>query len=521
MSLNRMFTRLALFTLCSTVFLAVHARSNGYYMSRSGYPPQFSSPIEAMQYECDNSYSGYPNDRWLENISYSSLGEGETGLYATSDCYTQYRGGKTWVAGVNAYYQFCQNGWDFPNRCFPNPPQNPDIGPKPGSCDDRYQGNPVDITNGGKLQIESDITPIKATHLQFFRQYNSRLTNEHHQNFFPRWRHNYERRIRKVHDDYYTVTRENGNTYIWHHSSQGWYSQTDIFGSFSVSSRGPAYFPGDGSTEYYSTLGSLNEIEYDDGEILSFNYQPDSSDLSGVISNRGYHLTITYNPDVLGQIESVEGPDGFQVHYGYDALTRLISARYLDNTPDNSSDDPKRIYGYAETGDTSLLASVEDERGITTGQWLYDDQGRVTRNIHAPGKGEHLFEYIAGDTTRVTDPLGKARDYVHKAFNARSEITLIEDPACPECQSERIGYTSEDRIASKTDRMGTVTDYQTNATRSTRTDALGTPDQRRIITEWYANPRRLKSVATEKHRTEYIYENGRLVTQIETDLSPQ
>ncbi|HEY0506358.1 MAG TPA: putative Ig domain-containing protein, partial [Lysobacter sp.] len=151
-----------------------------------------------------------------------------------------------------------------------------------------------------------------------------------------------------------------------------------------------------------------------------------------------------------GRLESTstreDGVVRGQVQYGYDGQGRLLSV-LVDLTPQDGSGDRDEWDGttaanndgylfrttYTYVDATSLRIGLVQHSDGTVVSYTYDSAGRVQTVTHgdtntndADGLGETLSYEYSGNTTRVTDSLGRAWTY---AYNAERRLESVTSPA--------------------------------------------------------------------------------------------
>ncbi|PPE72411.1 hypothetical protein C3942_19070, partial [Solimonas fluminis] len=201
-----------------------------------------------------------------------------------------------------------------------------------------------------------------------------------------------------------------------------------------------------------------------------------------------------YAEDPLGRIRAFTDPAGQTTLYHWDAMGRLRTVTHPDDTPEDPDDNPVRTYLYENEPTPRALTGILDENGDRYATYAYDAQGRVTLSEHAGGAGRTTFEYLSPTSTRVRtyqDASRYTEELIsHAVFGTQgARITAIQYGACPDCglttATESYSYNSSGGLTSHTDRRGVVTTYTTSGNRQTsRTEASGTPLARTISTSW-------------------------------------
>ncbi|MGH8613902.1 MAG: hypothetical protein ACREYF_18235 [Gammaproteobacteria bacterium] len=223
-------------------------------------------------------------------------------------------------------------------------------------------------------------------------------------------------------------------------------------------------------------------------------------------------------------------PAGGAYRYSYDGNDNLASVRYPDETPSDDSDSPKRLFHYEDARFPHALTGITDENGNRFATYAYDDKGRAIVSEHAGGAERVALSYNADGTTTVTDAQGATRTYTFETHHGVIKVKSIQGGPCPDCsgQTQNHAYDANGNVASKTDFNGNVTHYLYDLSRNlevSRTEAVGTPEQRTTTTQWHADFRLPVQIDvfdrndTHLKRTTFTYDAvGRLLTRTETDM---
>ncbi|SFM91981.1 DUF6531 domain-containing protein, partial [Halopseudomonas yangmingensis] len=86
-----------------------------------------------------------------------------------------------------------------------------------------YVGNPINLANGNKFQLEIDYQGLGEFALRFERAYNSHLVTER-SSLGPGWQHNYDRRIVEQADGFLRISRADGRRHLFRSEGQHWIS---------------------------------------------------------------------------------------------------------------------------------------------------------------------------------------------------------------------------------------------------------------------------------------------------------
>ncbi|MBK0026740.1 RHS repeat-associated core domain-containing protein [Stenotrophomonas sp. S48] len=272
---------------------------------------------------------------------------------------------------------------------------------------------------------------------------------------------------------------------------------------------------------YFNNEGRMQHRDFEDGTWLAYAYDARGRLLS-VTHSSGRQLTLHYAvPGNALRISSISLAGQALVSYAYSSSENLLSATYADGSV--------RSYHYEDARYPNYLTGVTAEDNRRFSWFGYDEKGRVIYSRHSPDPGTagagidgiDLAYLPAGDTV-VTDALGKTSTY---QLTAGGPGTL---PRMVTGSTDAAGTTAtvllpestdfRRRVASSTDRRGTVTQYAyaegtdplAGAVRvTTTTEAAGTPQERVTETRVAIDSNRvvLQTVGTQEIR---IARNARL-----------
>jgi YD repeat-containing protein len=389
--------------------------------------------------------------------------------------------------------------------------------------------NPINPGTGNKYQIETDYrgaTPFALTFQRFYNSDSSVVSTtigEH-------WRHYYDRTVTDVDANTVDVIRNDGKVLTFILSGSDWLPDADVELVLEELLDGQSQRIGwqvsteDNMVEDYDISGKLVSITNLQGQTQTLAYDLTSieggddnlSTLDKITGHFGRTLTIGY--DGNGRITTVTDPAGEDYGYSYDVNGNLTIVTYPDETPGNSNDNPTRIYHYEDVSFIHALTGSTDETGNRFATYGYDSQGRGILSEHAGGAQRFDLVYNTDGTVTVTDALGNVQTYHFDILFGVKRATQIDGDECTFCggQSQDTTYDANGFIASRTDFNGNQTTFVNNlrGLQTSRTEAVGTPEERTITTEWHPDFR-LPTKITEPGRiTEFIYDTqGRLLSR--------
>jgi YD repeat-containing protein len=205
--------------------------------------------------------------------------------------------------------------------------------------------------------------------------------------------------------------------------------------------------------------------------------------------------------------------------YSYDANNNLVSVTYPDATPADTTDNPKRTYHYENASFPNALTGITDENGNRFATWSYDAQGRAISSEHAGGAERVDISYNADGTTTVIDSQGSVQTYHFATQYGVVKVTQIDGDRCADCPAyANTTYDANGFVSSRTDFNGNVTTYVHDARglETSRTEAVGTPEERTITTEWHPDFRLPVQITEPGKVTTFLYDaQGRLIERTE------
>ena len=409
--------------------------------------------------------------------------------------------------GSDFVVEYCQQPYIPANQLTAIKPYCPghidhkkNLGTCNSGCGSPVRGNPIQISIGNKYQEETDYTGSGVFPLAFKRFYNSDAavqsvdTGEH-------WRHSYSRTL-EIHIGKALVYayRPDGKIYTFNFYSDLWNADVDVTDRLQqVTDSGGTvtgwrYILADDTVEQYNTSGQLVSISnragltqtlfYDVAAAEGGDDDPQTLDRIADPFNR----TLTLGRDAGGRIASLTDPAGHVYRYDYDANGNLIAVHYPDATPADPNDDPVRGYHYEDANFVHALTGITDENGNRFASWGYDDQGRAVYSEHAGGAGRVDITYNADETVTVVNSQGQANTYHLNNVHGTSHTAQIDGDPCPSCagHAQSLTYDANGYIAGRTDFNGNTTTYVHDARglETSRTEAVGTPQERTITTQW-------------------------------------
>lgn len=256
---------------------------------------------------------------------------------------------------------------------------------------------------------------------------------------------------------------------------------------------------------HFSASGADDPILYEDrfpdGYTISFDYDA-SRILESVTDSFGNTISFTY--DASGRLETVMDPSGEVYQYTYKTHDVGVFATpganveyvvYPDDTPLDSSDNPRKQYVYDDPGHWKHLTGIVDERGVRIRTWTYVDD----RAVSSQGADGNLLTSISNDpvadAVTVTDPLGRDTIYTFTRYRGMRKLAETDGVVTLSCAASNSTqtYNANGQITGWVDPEGQTTlvapDLATGLPSSV-TYGSGTPEQTTVDYVWDTTIRR-------------------------------
>ncbi len=405
--------------------------------------------------------------------------------------------------------------------------------PAPEQC----VGNPIDIATGNKYQKETDYVDSRTSQIVFERYYNSiaiddSLTgNQSSRALGNNWKHTYQRSIFNSDDGIdegvaiaYRHTGRVENFFL-NTSTNQWVPDADITSRLiqltdSTGDKiGWEYTTEQDVVETYNATGVLQAITNRNGVIQTLHYDLVSGLLTSITDSYGNSMSFTY--DLNDRIQTMTDLDGKLYQYTYSP--NLIQVVYPDETPQNNVDNPIRVYHYEEANKT-LLTGITDENGNRFASWDYDDTtNKAILSEHNSGVDRVTVTYNNDSTTTIIDALGASDTFTFLDVQGVSRVSNVAGDQCNVCgaQAQAYTYDSNGFVASETDFEGNLTTFINNSRglQTSRTEAVGTLEERTITTEWHPDFRLPTKITEPGKETIFTYDaQGRLLSRTEREI---
>jgi RHS repeat-associated protein len=397
------------------------------------------------------------------------------------------------------------------------------------------------VSNGNLTESELDYSGSGQNILQFVRNYNylgadvgtaAPLNGATGQG----WTHTYERRLGVFAKGAVRAGRPDGTDRIFLPIAGGYQEFGTSLDRLTALPNGAgwAFIDGNDTTETYNSSGYLQSITYRGGQTVTLTYStaststliaPSPSLLIAVADAFGHQLSFTYSAQ--GLMATMTDPSG-GVYIYTNASGQLTRVSY----PDSSS----RQYIYNESVNTQganlpyALTGIVDEVGTRYATFGFNAAGQAISSQQAGGVNHYTIQSVANapgqssNIAAITDPLGATRHYTYTNVGGVGKFWLL-DTLCLNCSDAPIyvGYDGNGNVSLKVDFKGDITSFNFDLVRNletSRTEALGTPQERTITTQWNSLWRE-PSLITEPNRAKsFTYDgNGNPLTTTITDTT--
>lgn len=266
------------------------------------------------------------------------------------------------------------------------------------------------------------------------------------------------------------------------------------------------------TVETYGVNGNLLTITDRAGNTQTMGY--DSGGRLWTVTD-ALHRQLVLNYDAQGHLGGVTLPDSNTVQYGYDGQNRLTTI--------TNASSPPRSYVYEDPNNPTALTGIIDENSSRYATFSYDALGRAITSQHAGGVGYVGISYNSNGSTSVTDSFGTTNTYTFASISNHQLESSLTGPRCGECDSVvATTYDGNGFVAKKTDFNGNITTYVNDATgrETSRTEAVGTAQQRTITTIWHPTLRLPAEIDEPGRQTTFTYDTaGNLLTKTVKDTA--
>ncbi|MES9988167.1 MAG: DUF6531 domain-containing protein [Candidatus Thiodiazotropha endolucinida] len=361
------------------------------------------------------------------------------------------------------------------------------------SCRMANGSNPIHTASGNKYQRETDFDGGEYGSLKLDRHYNSLFTFPG--SFGSNWRGKYDRALLYEANNRVILIRDDGKVLALlsdETSNRYELNKSELYYSVTRTDTGWLLKLPKDITEQYDEKGRLLSISDNrtTEHVIYKDIQPSISIVNGtsqidrVEDNYGRRFVFTYNSD--GLVSEVSTPDGGNIRYEYinQLLNKVINSAGVGQSV-------TREYLYDNTNHPRSLTGIIDENGVRYATWIYDEQGRAISSEHGGGADRTILTYNDNGSTTVTNSLGKQTTYHFETLHGVRKVVEIEVRPTPSCDGANRFYSYDDNgfLTSKTDWKGAITNYSRDVKgrELIRYEAVGTPEERTVTTEWHMN----------------------------------
>jgi len=201
-----------------------------------------------------------------------------------------------------------------------------------------------------------------------------------------------------------------------------------------------------------------------------------------VTDGSGRYVTFEYENPPMWRVKRVRADDGTELlNLSYDAASRLVNMTRFGKVRSFLYNEPANIGVSGVTG--YWLTGVLDEDGRRYATYTYDGYGRVTGSWHGTDAGKVTVQYPGDYQSIVTDPSGGQTTYNYAQNQPYRRVSGVSSTD----GSISLEFNAAHRIGARVDKRGMRTEYEYSADGSletARNEAMNTPQQRRIETDW-------------------------------------
>jgi len=273
-------------------------------------------------------------------------------------------------------------------------------------------------------------------------------------------------------------------------------------------------------------------LTLDDKTIEQYN---ENGRLESITNRNGFTRTLTYENDLLktvtdhfGRALNFEYTDGLmskvidpaleETVYGYDSEQRLETI----TSPDGSV----KTYLFEDANHPNSITGIE-ENGVRTATYTYQTDGKVKTSELAGGVNKVEMAYNEDGTTTVIDALGAERTYEFETILGVKKVKNVTGDTCASCGANinRREYDAIGNVKLSENANGHITTFLYDDPAvpdlpTSRTEAVGTAQERTTTTEWNAELRLPKKVTRTGQTVEFDYNtDSQLKTVTVTDTS--
>ncbi|MEJ2406909.1 MAG: DUF6531 domain-containing protein [Candidatus Thiodiazotropha sp.] len=359
-----------------------------------------------------------------------------------------------------------------------------------------HTDNPINYAIGNKFYRETDYRQQGAFPLVFRRTYNS---------LDKGWRYSYGQYIESTSATSVSVHRPDGQVLSFSLKNGIWTPDPDIVTRLEGSAAsGWIYHLRNNTQERYDSEGRLVAITRPSGLQQTLVYSDTDAQFT-VTDPAGEWLVVTLN--AADQPVKLQDRAGLSVTYDY-ANQQLVKVTYADGT--------SKQYLHEVADKPWLITGILDENGNRSHTVAYDEAGRAIMSERADGVERTEVSYHDDGRVTLTNALGKKSRVEFKLIHGMKKIVHIDGEPTTTCLGTAVDYAYDENgfLISKVDAAGVVTEYTRDAhgLEQRRTEAVGTPQERVITTEWDSEHRLPLRVTEPSQITTYHYDaNGLLL----------
>lgn len=325
-------------------------------------------------------------------------------------------------------------------------------------------GNSINPATGNNTQREQDY--IFDNGLIAERHYNSKD---------GKWRHAYSTEL-KVTGETALLIKANGKVSRFAINGGNGYGYGAERGRLLATATGWTYTSAKNDKFFFSQDGKLTGTQA--SGRLKFEIARENANLRITDPYNGSQLVI--EQDTWGQPKKISSGTT-TLTYQYN--NRNMLSKVIKSAGGVSSE---RQYFYEDNSSKSLLTKIIDEKNNEAAKFTYLDN-KVSSAVFG-GTNSNTYTY-SGNKTRIKNTLGKYTSFNTESINGINRVVAIEGEPTLNCPTTKSSckYNSRGLLESRTDNLGRKTIFEHNdyGFEISRTEAVGTPKERTITTEWH------------------------------------
>lgn len=274
----------------------------------------------------------------------------------------------------------------------------------------------------------------------------------------------------------------------------------------------------------YNSSGLLLSKTTSSGVVTTYSYYTHGPGL-GKVKSITYHdesaLQFYYNSQ--GFISKVTDFALNDYLFEYDSNNNLVKIVYPDSTPNDISDNPNLEFLFEDSRFPNALTGIIDERGVRFATWSYGSEGKAVSSEHFNSIDKVELDFSIDNQTKVKEYFSSTEYgetiYRYDIKGGFTKVTEIEPVQCVGCSAkEKMTYKYDvfGNLIEKTTGNGEVSKYKYDKKHReiSRTEAVGTPEESTVLTEWNEEWLKPSKIVSGNLETLYTYDGNGNITKI-------